>query len=699
MKNTPYLLTLLLTSLLSFAALPSCTQTVDSPASSPAQDYCSSAGKAQTDESAACTTNSVYSSPAIVSGTASFYKRGLTVSTTGGGALISSIRLGAPIPSPLPIKYAEVRVLDSNSNIVQCGVTDANGSLKALNGTSDLQIPNTAGSYTVQVLARSNHAVSVIGGKPSFQFYTSVKDVCTNDVHKISTSLSVSGTGTVSATLTAYARESESSSITGGAFNIFNDLGATYDYLGQNTGTENLSCLNPKLHVYWTAGFNPGQFIDPYSDPSTLSNISFYLRGYNELYINGGKLGNVTSADTDHFDDSVILHEFGHHVEDVCGKMDSPGGTHYGQFRIDPRLAWSEGWGNFFGAHMVRNNLAVINPSVSGTLAPYDGWLYYLDTQGYSEGSVATGDELIRIDLSRPGDNPEYLGSGYYYDQVSSTTYPGEGHFREVSISRSLFKTTNTCAAGTCTGTNYFADIWKAFQSATSGIGMGKSIYPFRSSIRFYNRLREVFSNSLPPSIVSILDTDEAQQLDGSTDYQSTSGTTFTTWVPYAVKLVSNGNTPCNLKIQPRQEYGTVTYFNSDQRYSNHFYHFDRNSLPSVSSITLTATKVAGTSTDIDLILFQEGYAFPDETCADSNCTTHVKNTTSSEFVRADRSIASTPATTFTKQIRTLNTLSTALPYLLDIKAYTADKTISDTTQYIYYLQDQNGDYLCPTTF
>lgn len=684
----------LLLILLNLVLATSCTQPTEETVSAPSTDYCSTEGISTASESDPCTTSTTYTSPAVVSGTAVFYKRDLDVFASGPN--ITGMRLGAPISSPLPIKYAEVRVLDSNGNIVQCGKTNANGILKAVNGTSNLNIPSTVDTYTIQVLTRSNHAVSVPGGKPAFQLYTSVKSVCTNDVHKATNTVVVTGAGTVSTTITAYARESESTVINGGAFNIYNNIAVTYDYLAQNTGTRDLSCLNNKLQVYWTAGFNPAQFIYPDEDPATLGNLSFFLKGYDELYINGGKLGNVTAADTDHFDDAVIIHEIGHRIEDTCGEMDSPGGAHYGQFRIDPRLAWSEGWGNFLGAHIIRNNIGSINPDVSSTLTAYDGWLYYLDTAGYTEASVTSGDELIRIDLSRPGNDPDDIPN-FNYDLVSSTAYPGEGHFREVSVARSLFKTTNSCTTGYCTGSNYFAEMWQAFENA--GDGMGQSIYPFRSSIRFYNRLREVFSPTFPSSISTMLETDEAQQLDGDADFTKTvSSTTYTTWVPYGIKLVSNGSTPCPLKIQPRNEDEAVTYFSSDQRYSNHFYYFDRNTLNSVTSITLTATKVSGTNTDIDLLLYQDGYSFPDETCLDNGCTSYTKNTTSPEFIRKDRTNSLSTSTSFTKTISTLNGLSSSLAYLLNIKAYTAGQTILSTTEYNYTLTDQSGDYLCPST-
>lgn len=53
--------------------------------------------------------------------------------------------------------------------------------------------------------------------------------------------------------------------------------------------------------------------------------------------------------DTDGYDDPVIRHEVGHYLVDQLSKDDSPGGAHAaGEEDQDARLAWSEGWGNFF---------------------------------------------------------------------------------------------------------------------------------------------------------------------------------------------------------------------------------------------------------------------------------------------------------------------------------------------------------------
>lgn len=52
------------------------------------------------------------------------------------------------------------------------------------------------------------------------------------------------------------------------------------------------------------------------------------------------------SSDTDEYDEHVLIHEWGHYYEDNLARVDSPGGIHSLAFRLDLRVAFSEGWGN-----------------------------------------------------------------------------------------------------------------------------------------------------------------------------------------------------------------------------------------------------------------------------------------------------------------------------------------------------------------
>src|SRR5206468_12451246 len=61
------------------------------------------------------------------------------------------------------------------------------------------------------------------------------------------------------------------------------------------------------------------------------------------------------NTDSDEFDDSVLLHEYAHMLAAKFSRDDSPGGVHSTGDVLDPRVAWSEGFANFFSS-AARNN-------------------------------------------------------------------------------------------------------------------------------------------------------------------------------------------------------------------------------------------------------------------------------------------------------------------------------------------------------
>jgi hypothetical protein len=70
----------------------------------------------------------------------------------------------------------------------------------------------------------------------------------------------------------------------------------------------------------------------------------------NTAYILGDR-----NTDSDEYDDAVIAHEYAHMLAAKYSRDDSPGGAHSMGDMLDPRLAWSEGWANFFSS-VVRND-------------------------------------------------------------------------------------------------------------------------------------------------------------------------------------------------------------------------------------------------------------------------------------------------------------------------------------------------------
>src|SRR4029450_5511629 len=81
-----------------------------------------------------------------------------------------------------------------------------------------------------------------------------------------------------------------------------------------------------------------------------LIGTSYFDPANNRAFILGDR-----SRDSDEFDDSVIVHEYGHMLAARFSRDDSPGASHGVGDMLDPRVAWSEGWANFFSC-MVRND-------------------------------------------------------------------------------------------------------------------------------------------------------------------------------------------------------------------------------------------------------------------------------------------------------------------------------------------------------
>ncbi len=654
--------------------------------------------------------------PAIkLSGTASFFKRGVNLVTqfnsTSNKTELKNLTLGDPLKNALPIRYAEVVVYNSQNKIVQCGRTDGFGFIKAVDSVSNLYLPATADTYSVQVLSRTHISFNSVPSKPIFALNVAVKkDKYTNTLYTLSERRSSNGVDDLSVDLIAYARQTESTEINGGAFNILNSIYTAYSYIGQNTGTVDTQCLSQKIDTYWKAGFNPFQYIYPHEDPGQLAANSYYDGlGDKSLNFSGGRLGNTSLENTDHFDDYVIIHELGHFIEDHCGQLTSPGGNHSILSRIDPRLAWSEGWSNYLAAHIMYDRISEINPEFEGkmftagfTSNTEKRWSFFSSTIGYSDSQLNIGNGSgFMFDLKKSGSNPDAWQWGKYegslFDRTDASRYPGEGHFREGSITRGFFKLTNACGV-TCALTPLpFENVWKAFDRLT---GVGTAGVKFKSSHTVLENIKLISGGSWNPDIQTKAES-EALHLFSAGTFSSGA---VDRWIPYGTGLATLSSSACprTQYIEPRSDDPILTSTNSDQRYSNHFYTLDMTLFPGLTDIKVTFAKqnISGTATEFDLLLFTDDYVFNgDYSCsvidANGNCSTTYKpsRTTTNDVLRSDRRSGSTLNS---KRITLLNNLDPTKKYLLNIRAYTAGRTIASVTDYSYSIEDGLGNHLCP---
>ncbi|MCB0370263.1 MAG: hypothetical protein KDD45_12780, partial [Bdellovibrionales bacterium] len=465
-------------------------------------------------------------------------------------------------PASDTISFAEIIVLNSNNDIVQCGTTNEDG-------TFQVSLPKNLGDVRLKVMSRAFNSMIKV---------SILEDNTLNAPYSIEKGFNVSSSNVNIGALTAYARQSESSKMEGAAFNILKDIYKANSYV--RTQTSNSSWVADKVSVYWKAGFNPYSYFG-YPD----SPLSFYRPGAHELYILGGYNGNVNTSDTDHFDNSVIIHEYGHFLEDIYGKTDSPGGYHNGDAVIDPRLAWSEGWANFFQAAVFGNS-------------------YYVDTSGFCGDSKESGSCSQNVFLNLSED-----AASASLDRMPSATPMGEGNFREVSISRTLYKIISPASNTTPLGAGIpFKEIWNIFSDGTTGFHA--SAQAFRSSILLNKNLDLIISASYSSQSTywnNILDNEKQNKV--FKDYANTfneqtlnSCTAGTDLSPVVDKTLCSG-TSCPF------------YKKSNQLKSNDFYRLDisQSDINSNATIYMDYTQLGSPAVDLDIYLYKQDYTYFEE--------------------------------------------------------------------------------------
>lgn len=487
----------------------------------------------------------LYSNPLTISGSAKFeYRLAQRTSAFKG--------LGDIESTTKPIRVAEFVVLNNSGQIIQCGETDTSGNFS-------FEVPQTNEVYRLQIRSRADnnsYKVSVLRSPES------------NEIYILETAFTANSNQTLNLVAKA------TGNLLGGAFNILDQI---YEYneklrtlvstcpTGSATGCVPFT-VAPKVSIYWEKGFNPGSYLT--GSPAT----SYYYTGLNRLFILGGINGDVNYSDTDHFDNSIIAHEYFHFLEDNFSQSDSPGGNHNGNSIIDPRLAWSEGVAQFFQAVMTNINRV-------------------LDTVGNSQGST----QLI-VDYSV--ENAE--------NDIPLTS--GEGEFREFSIARLLWDThddtpaesssSTLCTAANIDGVhdkcakNGFVEFWSVITGAN---GFNNPIHKFISSGLFHQLHTTIASGS--DKNLNPLRSFESQ------DAQRTS---------YARRMVTCGSATTLTKSAPFASNVSGQMVNSHQVRNNGYYYFDHAGGP--LAIQLSATFTNGLVADPDLYLFPEDYTFASTT-------------------------------------------------------------------------------------
>lgn len=94
------------------------------------------------------------------------------------------------------------------------------------------------------------------------------------------------------------------------------------------------------------------------------NNQTFFSSGTTQ-YI---ELTSNLASDTDEFDQHVIAHEFGHYIEYNFSRADNIGGTHGRGDKLDPRVAFGEGFGYAFAAIVLNDPVARDSANNNGDL-------------------------------------------------------------------------------------------------------------------------------------------------------------------------------------------------------------------------------------------------------------------------------------------------------------------------------------------
>jgi Big-like domain-containing protein/pre-peptidase len=121
-----------------------------------------------------------------------------------------------------------------------------------------------------------------------------------------------------------------------GAFNIYDQFIAAHIYIRTSFFSTPPTSAAFTVNVRWQDGEDGNV---------ALADGTYYttVGGVHTVNVLGD-----TSSDSDAFDDSVLIHEYGHLAAALYSNDDSPGGAHTIGDALDLRLAFSEGWADFF---------------------------------------------------------------------------------------------------------------------------------------------------------------------------------------------------------------------------------------------------------------------------------------------------------------------------------------------------------------
>ena len=258
-----------------------------------------------------------------------------------------------------PARGVVVEAIDTGNAVVASTVTDGTG------------------AYSLPVPANSTVKIRVKAQMKSSAFDFQVVDNTNSQALYVMESATFSsGTSAVTKNLNAASGWGTTSYTGTRAAAPFAILDTIYKCVSKVVAADP-SAVFPALEINWSVNniassggsVSTGQIGTSYYDPDE-----------NALYILGW-----AENDTDEYDDHVIAHEWGHYFEGNFSRADSLGGRHGSSDKLDPRVAFSEGWSTAFSG-MATDNRYYVDTSGSRQASRF-----YLDLENANGDSKSIG--------------------------------------------------------------------------------------------------------------------------------------------------------------------------------------------------------------------------------------------------------------------------------------------------------------------
>jgi hypothetical protein len=305
----------------------------------------------------------------------------------------------------------------------------------------------------------------------------------------------------------------------------------------QKVVNANPSITFPHLLVNWS----PNN-VAAGGDQSLGQIVTSNYDGNDNLWI----LGDV-NADTDEYDDHIIIHEWSHFFEDKFSRSDSIGGPHSSGDALDIRVAFGEGFGNAMSA------IATDDP-------------IYFDTSGFNQAS------------------------GWFMN-IENAQHENPGWFSEASIQRILYDLYDGNNDGMDTVHLGFKPIFNAMVNKERNANAFTSLFTFITALKSENSS----DNSAIDNVVASENISTIQ--DNYGNYRSNSAQGVYTTPIYRTLKVGRWITQCN-----QNNFGVYNKLGNRT--------FIKVEIPSSNIYTISAKPYGGEYGDPDIVLYKAEYPF-----------------------------------------------------------------------------------------